>query len=610
MFTVLKETKLLEGEAKAKRDRNREYLMRLKVEDLLLSHYMEAGLLKNVKQPEQIGHWGWDAPTCEIRGIVAGHFLSASARIVSETSDEELLAKANRMVKEIARCQKENGGEWAFPIPEKYMHWIKIGKRVWAPQYVCHKNMMGLLDMYTFTGNEVALEILKKCADWFLRFTNDISREAMNEMMEIEETGGIMEYWADLYSVTKDEHHLELMRRYERPLLFDPIYRGEDVLTNMHANTVIPEIHGAARAFEVTGEERYRKIVENFWSLAVTQRGMFATGGQSSGEIWTPMNEQSSRLGIMNQEHCVVFNMMRLADYLLRWTGDSQYADYWERNLLNGIFAQGYWEGRRLDNLCDAMIPEVTTVAYFLPFKPGSRKMWGSEKRDFWCCHCTLLQANAFVNASVFFRTDDGVAVSQCLNAETNFELEGTKVHLSQTTFAHSGENIRIAPRGTYVINRPSEVHMILKIETDSPTDFVLKLREPEWSVGSAKVMINGRQVEYTKNEGFLSVGKRWEKDEIRFILKKSLRTWPLPDRKDTVAFMDGPVVLVGLVDEERVLYGDVNDPKSMLTPDDDRHWIHWKAGYRTVNQERGIRFVPISEIGHEQYTMYFPIKK
>ena len=32
--------------------------------------------------------------------------------------------------------------------------------------------------------------------------------------------------------------------------------------------------------------------------------------------------------------------MMRLADCLLRWTGDLTYADYWERNLYNGILAQ------------------------------------------------------------------------------------------------------------------------------------------------------------------------------------------------------------------------------------------------------------------------------
>ena len=613
MFTALnKTTKLLEGEALYRRNRNRDYLMFLRAEDLLLPHYFEAGLTpREIRQPEQIGHWGWDAITSEIRGTVLGHWLSAAARIAAETDDDELLGKANFIVKEIARCQKEHGGEWAFPIPEKYLYWLKRGKRVWAPIYVCHKNMMGLLDMYLFTGNEPALQIIKKCADWFLRFTDDISRETMNEMMEFEETGGIMEYWADLYAVTKDERHLELMRRFERPLLFDPLYRGEDVLTNMHANTTVPEVHGAARAYEVTGEERYRKIVENFWSLAVEKRGMYATGGQTSGEIWTPMGEQSARLSDLNQEHCVVYNMMRLADYLLRWTGDSQYADYWERNLLNGIFAQSYWQARRLDNLCDPIVPEIGLIAYFLPLRAGSQKKWGSKRNHFWCCHCTLLQANANVNDSVFFGTQDGIAVSQYINAQTCFKIAGKDFKISQGTFNQSGETIRVKAPGSDVVRRPDEVHMIFDIEADSPARFALKFREPEWNTAPMKILVNGNPVEYKKESGFLSVEREWaSNDKVRVVLTKSLRTWPLPDRKDMVAFMDGPVVLAGLVSEERALYGDVNDPKTMLTPEDERHWTTWRSDYRTIGQKRGIKFVPISDIGHEEYTVYFPVSK
>ena len=43
------------------------------------------------------------------------------------------------------------------------------------------------------------------------------------------------------------------MERYDRPRLFERLLAGEDALTNMHANTTIPEAHGAARAWEVTG---------------------------------------------------------------------------------------------------------------------------------------------------------------------------------------------------------------------------------------------------------------------------------------------------------------------------------------------------------------------
>ena len=121
----------------------------------------------------------------------------------------------------------------------------------------------------------------------------------------------------------------------------------------MHANTTIPEILGAARAWEVTGDDRWRAIVDAYWRAAVTERGYFATGGQTCGEIWTPPHEQAARLGDKNQEHCTVYNMMLLADRLLRWTGDPAYADYWERNLYNGILAQQH-ATHRYDHLFPA----------------------------------------------------------------------------------------------------------------------------------------------------------------------------------------------------------------------------------------------------------------
>ena len=127
----------------------------------------------------------------------------------------------------------------------------------------------------------------------------------------------MLEVWADLYGISGDKEHLALIRRYDRRRLFDPLLAGEDVLTNMHANTTIPEALGAARAWEVTGEERWRRIVEAYWRCAVDDRGYFCTGGQTNGEFWTPPHELSARLGDKTQEHCTVYHMMRLAEYLL-----------------------------------------------------------------------------------------------------------------------------------------------------------------------------------------------------------------------------------------------------------------------------------------------------
>ncbi len=85
--------------------------------------------------------------------------------------------------------------------------------------------------------------------------------------------------------------------------MFERLLAGEDPLTNYHANTTIPEAHGAARAYEVTGEERYRQIAEAYWRCAVTDRGTYCTGGQTCGEIWSPPFELAARLGPRTQEH-------------------------------------------------------------------------------------------------------------------------------------------------------------------------------------------------------------------------------------------------------------------------------------------------------------------
>lgn len=600
---------LLPGEAMLRRDRNRAYMNRLTTENLLISHYLEAGLL-SFNHPLEHIHGGWDSITSDIRGTVAGHWLSAAAHLIAETNDQALKLRADFMVAEIARCQQENGGEWAFPIPEKYLHWLKRGKHKWAPQYVCHKNMMGLLDMYLYTSNLQALEIVLKCADWFYKFTNDITREQMTEMMDIEETGGIMEHWANLYAVTGEPHHLELMRRYERPALFDPLERGEDVLSNIHANTTIPEVQGAARAYEVTGEERYRRIVENYWDLAVNQRGMYVTGGQTCGEIWTPLGQQSARLSELNQEHCTVFNMMRLSEYLLRWTGKAEYADYYERNLYNGIFSQGHWQGRNRDTLCEPYQPPTGLIAYFLPLAAGSQKKWGSELDHFWCCHCTLLQANATLNEGIYYQSAEDLLVCQYLPSTTDLVLGGNSVKVNQQFDRQVGENIRILPVNGQVLSRPNEMRVHLNLQAEKPTEFTLKLRRPWWLKEELKCLVNGQEVSWSDDgHGFACIRRVWEKEEVCVILAHGLTCWPLPDRPNTVAFMDGPVVLAGLVSEERMLFGDIADPSTLLIPDDEREWQIWKSGWRTVDQPVGWRFKPLYEIGNDNYTVYFPVR-
>jgi DUF1680 family protein len=586
------QVKLLPSMFQERFDVNRRYMVGLRTDHLLQNHYMEAGLWGPRMKPEEY-HGGWESPTCQLRGHFLGHWLSAAARLYASTGDAEIKGKADTIISELARCQAENGGEWAGSIPEKYMDWIVRGKSVWAPQYTLHKTLMGLYDMAAHAGSRQSLDIMSHWAAWFHRWTGQFSREQMDDILDVE-TGGMLEAWANLYGVTGQPEHLDLVQRYDRPRLFDRLLAGEDPLTNRHANTTIPEAHGAARAYEVTDVKRWRNIVEAYWRCAVTARGAFCTGGQTNGEIWTPPFEFAASLGDKTQEHCVVYNMMRLADYLLRWTGDVAYADYIERNLYNGILAQQH--------------PETGMVAYFLPLQAGRRKLWGTPTEDFWCCQGSLLQAHTLHNAYVYYQDDEGLAVCQYIPTQFAWEWDGVPVTVSQAFDSESSTGQPAESDGA--LHRPSRWVVELAIRCERPVAFALKLRLPWWLSGQATVLVNGEPAEVSSGpSSFHEIRRTWQTDTVRLELPKALSACPLPDEPDRVAFMDGPVVLAGLCGEERVLVGDKDHPETMLAPDNEREWHMWRPGYRTRHQERGLRFLPLYEIRDEPYAVYFPVR-
>jgi uncharacterized protein len=595
----LGKVKLANGLFQDRYNLNRKYVLSLKNENLLQNFYWESGVDHRVINqlplpPDEDIHWGWESPTCQVRGHFLGHWLSAASRMAASTGDAETKAKADWIIKELARCQSNHGGEWASPMPESFMDLLAAGRPTWAPQYVHHKTLMGLYDMYDQTGNPQALEVMEKMAAWFYRWTGKFTREKMDEILDTE-TGGMLENWANLYGVTSKNEHLELVYRYDRPHLFDRLLAGEDPLTNRHANTTIPEIQGAARAYEVTGDPRWRKIVEAYWKCAVTDRGYFATGGQSSGEVWTPPFELAARLGSKDQEHCVVYNMMRLADYLFRWTGDVRYADYIERNLYNGILAQ--------------QNPKTGMVAYFLGLQAGAKKAWGTPTHDFWCCHGSLVQAHTFHNAYVYYSDQEGLFINQYIPTELTWEWNGVPATVKQS-FNPDAHNSQIPLNPDGPVHRPARWVIDLEINTDKPVEFALKIRLPFWMAGKATLLINGHSETVAEGPSSYHVVRRtWNHDKLRLELPKSLWTCPLPDLPGTVAFMDGPVVLAGLCGEERTLAGDPKNPSTLLIPDDERQWGTWNRGYRTNQQERGIYFKPLYEIVDETYSVYFPVR-
>ncbi len=599
------EVQLEEGLFQQRYELNRRYLLSLQNQNLLQNHYLEAGIgnfkqLRNTMHGEpgkgDNRHWGWESPTCQIRGLFLGHWLSAAARDYANTGNLVVKQKVDEIVSELGRCQAENGGEWVFSIPEKYMQRLATGKAIWAPQCPIQKTLMGLCDAFKYAANEQALTILKQATPWFYRWTAQFNREQMDDVLDIE-TGGMLEVWADLFGFTGDSIYLELLDRYYRQRLFNKLLDGKDILTNMHANTTIPEVLGAARAYEVTGVERWSKIADSYWQLAVEDRGFFCTGGQTSGEIWTPPFEFAARRGDKTQEHCTVYNMMRLADFLFRWSGELKYVDYIERNNYNGILAQ--------------QNPNTGLVSYFLPLEGGGHKLWGSPTNDFWCCHGSLVQAQSLHNAYIYYAGENELIIAQYIASRLDTKIDGTTVKVELILPVNKstvGADNNYSYAGSR--HRPTAWIINLKVAAQNPVSFALRLRMPWWLQGQPSILVNGEpQTVDVEACDFYTINRIWQNDTIRLELPKGLTTCPIPDEPETVAFLDGPVVLAGLCDRETTLIGNKNEPDCLLAPDNERQWVQWLPGYRTIGQLQSIRFKPLYEIVDEPYTIYFPVK-
>lgn len=343
------EAHLLPGLFKERSDVNRAYLMELKNEDLLQNFYLEACIRTDRDVTEM--HLGWESPTCQLRGHFLGHWLSAASMLIAQNGDRELKAKLDNIIDELERCQKLNGGRWVGSIPERYFELLEKNVYVWSPQYTMHKTLFGLYHSAMYAKNEKALEILSNAADWYIEWTEKMEKVNPHAVYSGEE-GGMLEVWAGLYEYTHDERYFTLAQRYSHPSIFKKLTDGGDPLSNCHANASVPWAQGAAKMYEITEDSKWLEIVKKFWKCAVYDRESF----------------------------CTVYNMVRLADYLYRFTGESEYLDYIEKNLYNGFLAQ--------QNKFTGM------PAYFLPMKSGSVKKWGSKTHDFWCCHGTTVQAH------------------------------------------------------------------------------------------------------------------------------------------------------------------------------------------------------------------------
>ena len=522
---------------------------------------------------------GWEEPNGELRGHSIGHYLSACARIIAQTGDPELKKNADYTVAELARCQAKHGNGYLSAYPEEFFDRVERGERVWAPYYTMHKIMLGLWEMHACAGNAQALEVLAGMADYFKRRCDKLDDAQMQKMLN-NEFGGMHEVLLNLYASTGEEKYLALARRFVKRSFITPLAEGKDCLPGLHANTHIPQVAGQARAYELTGDEQARKVVEFFWNTLVTTHS-YATGGSNVNEAWGPPNKLAATMGATNQEFCTSYNFEKICRYLLHWSGDPRYADMIERLFYNGILVSQH--------------PKTGMLIYYLPFKIGLHKEHGTPFDTFTCCYGTGIQEYASLAQDLYYHTDDSLYVNLFADSTVAWKSPFGIVRLIQQTEYPATDKTR------------------LQLAQAKPAEFKLVLRIPWWAAKGFGMKVNGTawpEAERARPGTWLTIARTWKDgDTVELTMPMSLTVQPINDDPTLSAVMYGPMVLAGLVDVDvsqpdapaPIFTGDIKRPDEWIKP------VSGKAlTFRTTGQPQDVTFVPIHKVVEESYGLYW----
>jgi hypothetical protein len=538
---------------------------------------------------------GWERT--ELRGHTMGHYLSGCALMYASTDDQKLKAKADSIVAELAKCQKKIGTGYLSAYPEEQIDRVIACKRVWAPWYTLHKIYAGLLDMYIYCDNDQALEIAKGMASWAKGRLDPLDRNAMQEMLNHTEQGGMNETLANLYGLTGDKQWLQLANRFNADEYNKPLILHNDELKGKHVNSFIPNIVGTARQHELTGNPVARHIAEFFWNCVVHGRS-YCTGGTSIDEHWkSDPYCLADQLGNHTQENCCTYNMLKLTRHLFAWQPRAEYMDYYERNIINSILS--------------TQDPQTGLMSYFLTLASGRWKYFNTPRDSFWCCTGSGMENHGKYGDTIYFHNGDTLWVNLFIASELNWKDKGVVIR-QETHF-------------------PETQTTILTVKATKSTEFELRLRVPHWVGSGLTVRINGQSQQVTcQPSSFLSIRRKWKNgDKIEMTMPMSLWLCPMPDDANLAAVMYGPMVLAGQlgkvdvpkemiytnknwfvfpkehIAEAPVIVTNQRDPASWLRPVEGKPLTFRTKG---VGRPHDVTLVPYHRLWNQKYAVYWRI--
>jgi DUF1680 family protein len=573
---------LLDSPFRLNQARNTTYLLFLDPERMLRSFRLNYG---EPTTAEPLG--GWEKPDSQIRGHMTGHLLSALALTYANTGDGDVKSRGQYLVSQLAAFQAKDASRgfhagYLSAFPEGYFDILEQGKSIWAPYYMIHKYLAGMIDQYQLAGDDQALDVAKKLADWVDWRTRRLSYGQMQMILQTE-FGGLAEALANLYTITGQERYLAAAERFYHAIVLDPLAEGMDNLPGLQANVTTPKIIACLRMWEETGSSRYRDIARNFWDI-VTGHHVYVIGGAGNYEHFQQPDTVAAQLSNFTCENCVSYNMLKLTRLLhFHQPGRTDLLDYYERTLLNQMLGEQDPNSPHGFNCYYTGLSAASFKRQPLNYFPqGNPDAYATDWDTFTCDTATGLETQAKFADTIYSRDAHGLSVNLYIPSQVTV---GGLVLRQDTGF-------------------PDDPAVRLSVVSGAAT-MTLRVRVPRWVAAPPVVSLNGAPLTVllpgTGPSGWVALRRHWRPGDVfQVTLPMQLAVEPTPDHPAVQALTYGPVVLSGV-------HG--SDP-GVLTPQLEMASVRRTATepmtFEGVVNRKPVTLLPIGRVAHEYYTTYF----
>jgi DUF1680 family protein len=572
---------LLDSPFRLNQARNTTYLLFLDPERMLRSFRINYG---EPTTAEPLG--GWEKPDSQIRGHMTGHLLSALALTYASTGDGDAKSRGQYLVSQLAAFQAKDASRgfhagYLSAFPEGYFDILEQGKSVWAPYYMIHKYLAGMIDQYQLAGDDQALDVAKKLADWVDWRTHRLSYGQMQMILQTE-FGGLAEALANLYTITGQERYLAAAQRFYHAIVLDPLAEGMDNLPGLQANVTTPKIIACLRMWEETGSSRYRDIARNFWDI-VTGHHVYVIGGAGNYEHFQQPDTVAAQLSNFTCENCVSYNLLKLTRLLhFHQPGRTDLLDYYERTLLNQMLGEQDPNSPHGFNCYYTGLSAASFKRQPLNYFPqGNPDVYATDWDTFTCDTATGLETQAKFADTIYSRDAHGLSVNLFIPSQVTL---GGLVLRQDTGF-------------------PDDPAVRLSVVSGAAT-MTLRVRVPRWVAAPPVVSLNGVPLDNLPAAGpssWVALRRHWRPGDVfQVTLPMQLAVEPTPDHPAVQALTYGPVVLSGVQG---------SDP-GVLTPQLEMASVRRTATepmtFEGVVNRKPVTLLPIGRVAHEYYTTYF----